>query len=67
MKTLYIGPFSPEEIDTIKHAMRAQLDNLEQFLDHGIEPTVDSAIPFIQEQNRIGRIIDRIEHIQLSR
>lgn len=66
MKTLYIGPFSPEEIDTIKLAMRAQLDNLEQFLDHGIEPTVDSAIPFLQEQNRIGRIIDRIEHIQLS-
>ena len=67
MKTLYIGPFTPEEIDTIKLAMKAQLDNLEQFLDHGIEPTVDSAIPFLQEQNRIGRIIDRIEHIQLSR
>lgn len=67
MKTLYIGPFTPEEIDTIKLAMRAQLDNLEQFLDHGIEQTVDSAIPFLQEQNRIGRIIDRIEHIQLSR
>ena len=66
MKTLYIGPFTPEEIDTIKLAMRAQLDNLEQFLDHGIEPTVDSAIPFLQEQNRIGRIIDRIEHIQLK-
>ena len=66
MKTLYIGPFTPEEIDTIKLAMRAQLDNLEQFLNHGIEPTVDSAIPFLQEQNRIGRIIDRIEHIQLK-
>lgn len=67
MKTLYIGPFSPEEIDTIKHAMRAQLDNLEQFLDHGIEPTVDSAIPFLQEQNRIGRIIEKIESAILNR
>lgn len=67
MKTLYIGPFSSENIDSIKRAMKAQLDNLEQFLDHGMDPTVDTAIPFLREQNRIGRIIDRIEHIQLSR
>lgn len=67
MKTLYIGPFSPEEIDTIKLAMRAQLDNLEQFLDHGTDPDVDSAIPFLQEQNRIGRIIEKIESEELNR
>ena len=66
MKTLYIGPFSPEEIDTIKRAMKAQLDNLEDFLDHGMDPDVDTVIPFLNEQTRIGRIIDRIEHVSLS-
>lgn len=66
MKTLYIGPFSPEEIDTIKRAMKAQLDNLEDFLDHGMDPDVDTVIPFLNEQTRIGRIIDRIDHVSLS-
>ena len=66
MKTLYIGPFSPEEIDSIKRAMKAQLDNIEPFLDHGMDPTVETVVPFLAEQNRIGRIIDRIEHISLS-
>lgn len=66
MKTLYIGPFSPEEIDTIKRAMNPQLDNLEDFLDHGMDPDVDTVIPFLNEQTRIGRIIDRIDHVSLS-
>lgn len=66
MKTLYIGPFSPEDIDSIKRAMKAQLDNVEDFLDHGMDPTVETVVPFLNEQQRIGRIIDRIEHIQLS-
>ena len=66
MKTLNIGPFLPEEIDTIKRAMKAQLDNLEDFLDHGMDPDVDTVIPFLNEQTRIGRIIDRIDHVSLS-
>ena len=66
MKTLYIGPVSPEEIDTIKRAMKAQLDNLEDFLDHGMDPDVDTVIPFLNEQTRIGRSIDRIDHVSLS-
>ena len=67
MKTMYIGPFSAPEIDTIQNALKAQLDNLEDFLDHGMDPTVDTAAPFLEEQNRIGRIIDRIEAVKLSR
>ena len=66
METMYIGPFSAPEIDTIQNALKAQLDNLEDFLDHGMDPTVDTAVPFLEEQNRIGRIIDRIEAVKLS-
>ena len=47
-------------------ALKAQLDNLEDFLDHGMDPTVDTAAPFLEEQNCIGRIIDRIEAVKLS-
>lgn len=67
MKTMYIGPFSAPEIDTIQNALKAQLDNLEDFLDHGMDPVVDTVGPFLEEQNRIGRIIDRIEAVKLSR
>lgn len=66
MDTLYIGPFSASDIDAIHRAMKAQLDNIEDFLDHGMDPTEDDAVAFLVEQSRVGRIIDRIEHIQLS-
>lgn len=66
MNTMYIGPFTAPDIDTIHRALKAQLDNLEGFLDHGMDPTVDTAVPFLEEQNRIGRIIDRIEAAKLS-
>ena len=67
MDIMYIGPFAAPEIDTILRALKAQLDNLEDFLDHGMDPTVDTAAPFLEEQNCIGRIIDRIEAVKLSR
>ena len=66
MDSLYIGPFSASDIDVIHRAMKAQLDNIEDFLDHGMDPTEDDAVAFLVEQSRVGRIIDRIEHIQLS-
>lgn len=66
MDTMYIGPFSADEVDTILRTMKAQLDNLEDFLDHGMEPGVDKAVAFLNEQTKLGRIIDRIESIQLS-
>lgn len=66
MDTMYIGPFTAPDIDTIHRALKAQLDNLEDFLDHGMDPTVDTAVPFLEEQNRIGRIIDKIEAVKLS-
>ena len=67
MDIMYIGPFAAPEIDTILRALKAQLDNLEDFLDHGMDPTVDTAVPFLEEQNRIGRIIEKIETNKLSR
>ena len=67
MDTMHIGPFTAPEIDTIQNALKAQLDNLEDFLDHGMDPVVDTVGPFLEEQNRIGRIIDRIEAVKLSR
>ena len=66
MDTMHIGPFTAPEIDTIQNALKAQLDNLEDFLDHGMDPVVDTVGPFLEEQNRIGRIIDRIEAVKLS-
>lgn len=66
MDTLYIGPFSASDIDAIHRAMKAQLDKIEDFLDHGMDPTEDDAGAFLVEQNRVERIIDRIEHIKLS-
>lgn len=66
MDTMYIGPFTAPDIDTIHRALKAQLDNLEDFLDHGMVPTVDNAVAILVEQSRVIRIIDRIEHIQLS-
>lgn len=67
MDTMHIGPFTAPEIDTIQNALKAQLDNLEDFLDHGMDPVVDAVGPFLEEQNRIGRIIEKIETIKLSR
>ena len=67
MDTMYIGPFTAPDIDTIHRALKAQLDNLEDFLDHGMDPTVDTAGPFLEEQNRIGQIIEKIETNKLSR
>ena len=66
MDTMYFGPFTAPDIYTIHRALKAQLDNLEAFMDHGMDPTVDTAVPFLEEQNRIGRIIDRIEAVKLS-
>lgn len=66
MDTMYIGPFTAPDIDTIHRALKAQLDNLEDFMDHGMDPVVDAVGPFLEEQNRIGRIIDRIEAVKLS-
>lgn len=66
MDTMYIGPFTAPDIDTIHRALKAQLDNLEDFLDHGMDPTVDTVIPFLEEQNRIGRIIEKIETASLE-
>lgn len=67
MDTLYLGPFSATEVDTIQRAMEAQLENVEDFLDHGMDPTEDDAIAFLVEQRRIGGIIDKISNIKLSR
>ena len=67
METMYIWPFTAPDIDTIHRALKAQLDNLEDFLDHGMDPTVDTAVPFLEEQNRIGRIIEKIESEKLNR
>lgn len=67
MRTFYIGPFTAPDIDTIHRALQAQLDNLEDFLDHGMDPTVDTAVPFLEEQNRICRIIEKIESEKLNR
>ena len=66
MDTMYIGPFSAPDIDTIHRALKAQLDNLDDFLDHGMDPAVDEALPYREEQNRIGRIIEKIETVKLS-
>ena len=66
MDTMYIEPFSAPEIDTIQNALKAQLDNLEDFLDHGMDPVVDTVGPFLEEQNRIGRIIEKIETASLE-
>ena len=63
MDTMHIGPFTAPEIDTIQNALKAQLDNLEDFMD----PVVDAVGPFLEEQNRIGRIIEKIETNKLSR
>lgn len=67
MDTMHIGPFTAPEIDTIQNALKAQLDNLEDFMDHGMDPVVDAVGPFLEEQNRIGRIIEKIETNKLSR
>lgn len=67
MDTMHIGPFTAPEIDTIQNALKAQLDNLEDFMDHGMDPVVDAVVPFLEEQNRIGRIIEKIETNKLSR
>lgn len=67
MDTMHIGPFTAPEIDTIQNALKAQLDNLEEFMDHGMDPVVDAVGPFLEEQNRIGRIIEKIETYKLSR
>lgn len=67
MDTMHIGPFTAPEIDTIQNALKAQLDNLEDFMDHGMDPVVDTVGPFLEEQNRIGRIIEKIETNKLSR
>lgn len=66
MDTMYIGPFTAPDIDTIHRALKAQLDNLEDFLDHGMDPVVDTVGPFLEEQNRIGRIIEKIETASLE-
>ena len=67
MDTMHIGPFTAPEIDTIQNALKAQLDNLEDFMDHGMDPVVDAVGPFLEEQNRIGRIIEKIETNKLIR
>lgn len=67
MDTMHIEPFTAPEIDTIQNALKAQLDNLEDFMDHGMDPVVYAVGPFLEEQNRIGRIIEKIETNKLSR
>ena len=67
MDTLYLGPFSAKEVDTIQRAMEAQLENVEDFLDHGMDPTEDDSVAFLVDQRRIGGIIDKIANIKLNR
>ena len=65
MDTMYIGPFTAPEIDTIHRALQMRKENLDAILRHWGHPTKNHDY-FLEEQNRIGRIIDRIEAVQLS-
>jgi hypothetical protein len=63
---MYIGPFSADEVDTIHRAMNEYLDKVEDSMGKVTELDIDSAVPFLEEQNRIGRIIDDIERAKLA-
>jgi len=66
MGAVYLGPFSAKDMDTIHRAMNEYLDKVEDSMGKVTELDIDSAVPFLEEQNRIGSIIDKIEAVQLS-
>lgn len=63
MDTMYIGPFTAPEIDTIHRALQIRLDNLDAFLQHRKGHTNNH---FLEEKNRLGRIIETIETVKLK-
>ena len=66
MGAVYLGPFSAKDMDTIHRAMKEYLDKVEDSMGKETELDIDSAVPFLEEQNRIGRIIDDIERAKLA-
>ena len=68
MDTTYLGPFSASDIDTIRRALKAHLESIDDFFDHGQDPAnPDEAVPIAAERSRVVQILDKIEYIQLSK
>lgn len=68
MDTMYLGPFSASEIDTIQRALKAHLESIDDFFDHGQDPTnPEEAVPIAAERFQVVQILDKIEYIRLSK
>ncbi|MBO6081431.1 MAG: hypothetical protein J6P46_00195 [Bacteroidales bacterium] len=66
MYTTYLGPFSASETETIKRALQAHLDSIDDCIENGPSLSIEEAVPILEEQARTGRILDRIEFIKLN-
>lgn len=67
MEKNFIGPFSAQDIESIRRALSSQLDAIDDYFDHGMAPgdPVES-IPIAVERARVVRILDRIDYIRLE-
>ena len=62
----YLGPFSAPETETIRRALQAHLDSIDDCIENGPNLSIEEAVPILEEQARTGRILERIECIRLT-
>lgn len=65
MATFFLGPLEAHDIDEIKRALKAHLESIEDCIENGPYLTTDEARSIIEEQRRIGRLIDVCESLIL--
>ena len=66
MGTFYLGPLEARDIETIKRALEAQLESIEDCIDNGPVLTVDEARSIAAEQAKVGRLIDVCDSLILK-
>ena len=66
MATFYLGPLEAHDIDTIKRALQAQLESIEDCIENGPRLTVEESLSIRTERSRVVRLIDVVECLVLK-
>jgi hypothetical protein len=66
MGTFYLGPLEARDIETIKRALEAQLESIEDCIENGPVLTDEEAGRIAAEQAKVGRLIDVCNALALS-
>lgn len=66
MATFHLGPIETHDIETIKRALEAHRDSIDDCLENGPVLTVEESLAIRTERRRVIRLIDVCEALAIS-